>query len=171
MHRASRLIAFGIILFCVAQGSAGRPNAINMHDEFSLAGEWIVRSSPIDGQMTSPKGLTLGFPDRDMLFEHQGDLRTGVVLREDVGQNVRPLGVWRVMGDEFSATFQLWCPDTSGSCGSIVMRGKFVRSDKINGTMTAFFDESDERTPTGFDSWTFSFGGNRLTDGAAGGTH
>jgi hypothetical protein len=51
------------------------------------------------------------------------------------------------------------------------MRGKFVRSDKINGTMTAFFDESDERSPTGFDSWTFAFGGNRASSGTPGGSN
>ncbi|PYT03802.1 MAG: hypothetical protein DMF60_17225, partial [Acidobacteria bacterium] len=109
-------------------------------------------------------------PDRDMMFEQQGDLRTGVVLREDVGQNVRPLGVWRVMGDQFSTTFQLWCPNEDGPCGSIVMRGRFIRDDKISGTMTAFFDQPDDSTPTGYDSWTFSFVGNRVPGGATGGS-
>jgi len=139
--------------------------------ERTLSGEWIVKSSPIDGKMTSPKGITLGFPDRDMVFEQQGDLRTGVVLREDVGHDVRPLGVWRVMGDQFSATFQLWCPDTTGPCGSIVMRGQFVRDDKINGTMTAFFDQEDDNTPTGYDTWTFSFVGNRVASSSSGGSN
>ena len=170
MYRPARLIALIVIVFCVAQATVGRPSPA-LQTEFTLDGEWIVRSSPINGQMTSPKGLTLGFPDRDMLFEQQDDLRTGVVLREDVGQNVKPLGVWRVMGDEFSATFQLWCPDTNGPCGSIVMRGQFVRDDKINGTMTAFFDQPDESTPTGFDTWTFSFGGNRVVRSSPGGSH
>lgn len=170
MNRPARIIALLVIVFCIAQASAGRPDAV-IQDEHTLAGEWTVRSSPINGQMTSPKGLTLGFPDRDMLFEEQGEIRTGAVLREDVGQNVTPLGVWRLMGNEFSATFQLWCPDTSGPCGSIVMRGKFVRDDKINGTMTAFFDQPDESTPTGYDSWTFSFVGNRITSGGTGGTN
>lgn len=170
MYRTARLIALMVIVFCVAQATVGRPRSA-LQTEFTLDGEWIVRSSPINGQMTSPKGLTLGFPDRDMLFQQESDLRTGMVLREDVGQNVRPLGVWRVMGDEFSATFQLWCPDTNGPCGSIVMRGRFVREDKINGTMTAFFDQADENTPTGFDSWTFSFGGNRVAGPAPGGSN
>lgn len=170
MYRPARLIALMVIVFCVAQATVGRPNSA-VQTEFTLDGEWIVRSSPINGQMTSPKGLTLGFPDRDMLFEQQDDLRTGVVLREDVGQNVKPLGVWRVMGDEFSATFQLWCPDSNGPCGSIVMRGRFVRDDKINGSMTAFFDQPDENTPTGFDSWTFSFAGNRVVSSTPGGSH
>lgn len=169
MYRPIRLCALLVIVFCVTQASVGGPG-VRVQGELTLDGEWIVRSTPINGQMTSPKGLTLGFPDRDMVFEQQGDLRTGVVLREDVGQNVHPLGVWRIMGDEFSATFQLWCPDSSGACGSIVMRGKFVRDDKINGTMTAFFDQSDESTPTGYDSWTFSFAGNRVASSAAGGS-
>lgn len=167
MHRALRLIAILMIAFYVGPASVGTPST-SIQGEHTLAGEWIVTSSPINGQMTSRKGLTLGFPDRDMLFEQQGDIRTGVVLREDVGQNVRPLGVWRVMGNEFSTTFQLWCPDATGPCGSIVMRGRFVRDDKINGTMTAFFDQPDETSPTGFDSWTFSFAGHRVVGGTAG---
>ncbi len=170
MNRAMRLSAFLVIVFCVAQASAGKPGA-GMQAARSLAGEWIVTSSPINGQTASPKNVSLGFPDRDMVFEQQGELRTGVVLREDVGHDVRPLGVWRVSGDQFSATFQLWCPDAAGPCGSIVMRGQFVRDDKINGTMTAFFDVADDSTPTGYDTWTFSFVGNRVAGGAPGGSN
>lgn len=169
MLKSSRLIAFVIVAVAVAAASVGTRTA-NMQTVHSLAGEWIVTSSPINGKTSSPKGLTLGFPDRDMVFEQQGDLRTGVVLREDAGPNVRPLGVWRVMGDKFSTTFQLWCPDSDGPCGSIVMRGQFVRDDKINGTMTAFFDQPDESTPTGYDTWTFSFVGNRVAGSAPGGS-
>jgi hypothetical protein len=170
MNRAMRLSAVLIILFCVAQASAGK-SGVRRQTVRSLAGEWIVVSSPINGQTTSPKGVTLGFPDRDMIFAQQGELRTGVVLREDVGPNVRPLGVWRVSGDQFSTTFQLWCPDANGPCGSIVMRGQFVRDDKINGTMTAFFNVADDSTPTGFDTWTFSFVGNRVAVSAPGGSN
>lgn len=162
MLRAVRFIALLIIIIiCITQASVKRSNAY-LQEERTLAGEWLVRSTPIDGKLTSPKGVTLGFPDRDMVFEQVGDLRTGVVLREDVGPDVRPLGTWRVMGDDFSTTFQLWCPDRNGPCGSIVMRGHFVRDDKITGTMTAFFDVEDTSTPTGFDTWTFSFAGNRV---------
>lgn len=169
MLKSKRLIALMVIAFALTAASVGIPTA-NMQGARSLAGEWIVRSSPINGQMTSPKGLSLGFPDRDMLFEEEGDLRTGVVLREDVGHDVRPLGVWRVTDDQFSTTFQLWCPDTNGPCGSIVMRGRFVRDDKIKGTMTAFFD-IEGNTPTGYDTWTFSFVGNRVAGSATGGSN
>lgn len=167
---SAKIVSLVVIVFTVAAGSVGTSNA-HMQGERSLAGEWIVTSSPINGQMFSPKGVTLGFPDRDMVFEQQGDLRIGVVLREDVGQNVKPLGVWRVTGDQFSTTFQLWCPDADGPCGSIVMRGQFVRDDKINGTMTAFFDVLDDNTPTGYDTWTFSFVGNRVAASATGGSN
>lgn len=170
MLKSTKLVALAVIIFTVALASLGTPTA-NMQGERSLAGEWIVKSTPINGQMASPKGLSLGFPDRDMFFEQQGDLRTGVVLREDVGQDVQPLGVWRVDGDRFSTTFQLWCPDADGPCGSIVMRGQFVRDDKINGTMTAFFNVLDDNTPTGYDTWTFSFVGNRVAGGATGGSN
>ena len=165
MLKSTRVVSLAVIVIALAAASLGTSTA-RMQGERSLAGEWTVSSSPINGQMSSPKGVSLGFPDRDMVFEQQGDLRTGVVLREDVGQNVHPLGVWRVNGDEFSATFQLWCPNTDGPCGSIVMRGHFVRDDKISGTMTAFFDVTDERTPTGYDTWTFSFVGRRVDGGS-----
>jgi len=165
MNKAVRGIASLAIIFCVTLASIGKPGSV-AQNQHTLDGEWIVVSSAINGQLSSPKGLTLGFPDRDMIFDQQGDVRTGVVLREE-GANVRPLGVWRVMGDRFSATFQLWCPDASGPCGSIVMRGQFVRDDKISGTMAAFFDVTDDATPTGYDTWTFSFVGNRVATGGS----
>jgi len=168
MFRTFKLLA--CLMFCVAPAIVGTRTAASQ-SERTLSGEWIVLSSPINGSIGSPKGTTLGFPDRDMVFAQQGDLRTGVVLREDVGQNVRPLGVWRVTGDQFSATFQLWCPDPDGPCGSIVMRGQFVRDDKISGTMTAFFDQPDNSTPTGYDTWTFSFVGNRVAGSGSGGSN
>jgi hypothetical protein len=133
--------------------------------EPTLAGEWIMVSTPLNGQLTSRQGITLGFPDRDMVFTQEGDLRNGVVLREDVGANVRPLGSWRVMGNRFSAAFQLWCPDANGPCGSVIMRGQFLSDDTVKGSMTVFFDVSDDSTPTGFDTWTFLFRGSRKTEG------
>lgn len=165
MTKAARTVAVLVIVLSVASGSAVTPKA-RMQEEFTLTGEWIVTSSPINGELFSPHGNTLGFPERDMVFEQDGDLRTGVVLREDAGPDVRPLGVWRVNGDRFSTTFQLWCPDSSGPCGSIVMRGEFVRDDRIRGTMTAFFDVADDRSPTGYDTWTFSFKGDRVAPGS-----
>lgn len=164
MLKSANLVAFGVIAFALAGSSIGTRTA-RSQGEHTLAGEWIVTSRPINGQMASPKGVSLGFPDRDMVFEQQGDLRTGVVLREDVGHDVRPLGVWRVSGDQFSTTFQLWCPDTNGPCGSIVMRGRFATDDRIRGTMTAFFNVPDDNTPTGYDTWTFSFVGDRIGGG------
>ena len=161
MSKSTKLIAFGVIIFALAASSIGTSTA-RSQAERTLVGEWIVTSKPINGQMASPNGISLGFPDRDMIFEQDGDLRTGVVLREDVGQNVHPLGVWRINGEQFSGTFQLWCPNANGPCGSIVMRGQFVDDNKIKGTMTAFFNLIDERNPTGYDSWTFSFAGNRV---------
>jgi hypothetical protein len=141
---------------------AAVPPSVSSQTEFTLVGEWIVRSSPINGETTSRLGNTLGFPERDMFFSQTTDnLKEGIVLREDVGVNVEPLGVWRIMGNQFSATFQLWC-DASPTCGTIVMRGEFTREDRIRGTMAAFFDQADPTRPTGFDTWRFSFVGNRV---------
>jgi hypothetical protein len=131
----------------------------------TLVGEWIVRSSPINGETVSHLGNTLGFPDRDMTFREDGEIRTGFVAREDVGTNIKPLGVWRIDGNKFSATFQLWCPNSDAPCGSVVMRGEFISDDKIKGVMTAFFDARDESRPTGFDTWPFNFTGDRVSGG------
>jgi hypothetical protein len=129
--------------------------------ERTLSGEWLVYSTPINGEIFSRKGNTLGFPLRDMFFRQDGDLRTGFVDREDAGSDVHPLGVWRIDGNRFSASFQLWCPDSSNPCGSVVMRGRFTNDDRIRGTMTVFFDEQDTSRPTGYDTWVFSFQGER----------
>ena len=137
------------------------PAATGQSTQFTLVGEWIVKSQPINGQTFSRKGNTLGFPDRDMFFFEDGDLRTGMVLREDVGANVKPLGVWRVEGSNLSTAFELWCPDASGPCGSVIMRGSFTDPNTISGTMSVFFEVEDDTTPTGLDTWVFSFTGTR----------
>jgi hypothetical protein len=161
MLKRIRLITSSLIVLLILAASTFNPKAA-AQVERTLVGEWIMTSTPINNELLSRMGNTLGFPDRDMVFEQEGDLRTGVVLREDAGTNVKPLGVWRVSGDRFSATFQLWCPDSSQPCGTIVMRGEFVRDDRVRGTMTAFFDEDDDTRPTGYDTWTFSFRGDRI---------
>jgi len=170
MVKGARIIALSVIVFGLTAAFGFLPRA-RTQSERTLAGEWLVTSSPINGEVASPRGNTLGFPGRDMLFQQVGDLRTGVVLREDVGHDISPLGVWRVNGDRFSATFQLWCPDSNGPCGSIVMRGEFVRDDRIRGTMAAFFDVEDPNQPTGFDTWAFSFRGDRVSLGSTGGSN
>lgn len=142
--------------------SVGLTPKATMQTQRTLAGRWTVRSTPINDEKVSNKGNTLGFPNRDMHFAEDGGIRTGFVDREDVGTSVNPLGVWRMDGDRFSATFQLWCPDDNFPCGSVVMRGEFVNDNRIRGTMTAFFDVADASRPTGYDTWPFSFTGDRI---------
>ncbi|HKG20563.1 MAG TPA: hypothetical protein VKC34_01575 [Blastocatellia bacterium] len=162
-----RRTVFAILLIAVSMpGSPSTRKATAQTVEHTLAGEWVMTSSPINGATVSRMGNSLGFPERDMLFEQEGDLRSGVVLREDVGQNVRPLGSWRVRGDRFSAAFQLWCPQSDQPCGSVIMRGTFLDESRVRGTMTVFFDEKDSTRPTGYDTWIFSFRGNRVSGGS-----
>ena len=160
--RTTGLLILALIIFAASDLT---PQA-RMQSTRTLAGEWIMKSTPIDNQLVSRLGNTLGFPDRDMVFAEDGDLRTGVVLREDAGPDVRPLGVWRVTGDRFSATFQLWCNDTRLACGSVVVRGEFLSDDRVRGTMTVFFDQKDSFRPTGYDTWVFSFRGDRVSGGS-----
>src|SRR2546423_13389722 len=96
-------------------------------NERTLAGEWIMVSSPINGENFSRLGNSLGFPDRDMVFSQEGELRNGVVLREDVGASVRPLGSWRGDGKTVTAPLLLWGPENQGTCrlGHLVGQGFF----------------------------------------------
>jgi hypothetical protein len=154
------------VVLCAAFFLAAAAPRVSAQSERTLAGEWIMTSSPINGETASRMGNSLGFPDRDMVFEQVGELRNGVVLREDVGVNVRPLGSWRVMGNRFSAAFQLWCPASGGPCGSVIMRGQFLSDDSVKGSMTVFFDQPDATRPTGYDTWVFSFRGSRKAGGS-----
>jgi hypothetical protein len=157
-----KAILLSVVVFLIAGLKAS-----GQQSQRTLVGRWMISSAPINNEIVSRKGNSLGFPDRDMTFEQRGDIRTCFVSREDIGRNVKPLGVWRISGDRFSATFQLWCPDDNQTCGSVVMRGVFVDDDKVKGTMTVFWDEEDETRPTGYDTWTFSFSGRRISGGGS----
>ncbi|MEW6208212.1 MAG: hypothetical protein AB1631_07585 [Acidobacteriota bacterium] len=155
MRRKAILLILAIIFILASSNGASTQSGL------TLSGEWTVTSTPINGEVFSRMGNTLGFPVRDMFFREDGDIRTGFVDREDAGSDVHPLGVWRIEGERFSASFQLWCPDSSQPCGSVIMRGRFTADDRIRGTMTVFFDERDPARPTGYDTWVFSFRGDR----------
>jgi hypothetical protein len=164
MPKRSIFTAIFAMMMLAVVGTLSTQKAATQSDP-TLAGGWIVHSTPINGRVASRLGNTLGFPERDMTFQEDGGIRTGFVAREDVGTNIKPLGVWRIDGSKFSATFQLWCPNSDGPCGSIVMRGEFINDNRIKGVMTAFFDVSDESHPTGYDTWAFNFTGDRVSGG------
>jgi hypothetical protein len=156
----------GIVLVVVLIWAAGFTSAKNTQSvERTMAGVWNMSFSPINGEVISRKGNTLGFPDREMTFEEGDGFQTAFVSRGELGPNVKPLGVWRIEGDSFSATFQLWCPEADEPCGSIVMRGQFLEDHRVRGSATVFWDEPDETRPTGFDTWSMSFRGNRVVEG------
>ncbi|HKE56744.1 MAG TPA: hypothetical protein VKB46_08585, partial [Pyrinomonadaceae bacterium] len=74
--KSTALVRVAVIIFSILGLSLEAPTA-KLQTEHTLAGEWLVTSSPINGQTASPKGVSLGFPDRDMVFEQQGDIRIG----------------------------------------------------------------------------------------------
>jgi hypothetical protein len=160
-----RLIFTAFFAMMMVVVGTGATRKAPTQSERTLVGGWVVRSTPINGETASRMGNSLGFPDRDMTFHEDGGIRTGLVAREDAGTNVKPLGVWRMDGNKFSATFQLWCPNADGPCGSVVMRGEFVNDNRIKGVMTAFFDVLDPSRPTGYDTWPFNFTGDRVSGG------
>jgi hypothetical protein len=163
MLRIVAVVAGVALLF----GASFGRNA-SAQSDFTLAGEWILSFSPINGQLQSKFGNTLGFADRDITFNQDGSLLTAIVDREDLGPSVKPLGDWRVAADSFSATFELWCPDPGSVCGTVTLRGSFVNNTKINGTATAFFEQEDPSTPTGLDTWTMQFTGRQIAGAVAG---
>ncbi|MBI3652516.1 MAG: hypothetical protein HY231_15960 [Acidobacteria bacterium] len=164
MLKRPMFIAFFAIILVAVSSALSTPTAATQSAR-TLAGEWLVRSTPLNGETTSRLGNTLGFPDRDMFFQENGAIRTGLVNREDAGTDVKPLGVWRINGNQFSATFQLWCPNAETPCGSVVMRGEFLSDTQIRGVMTAFFDVADSTRETGYDTWPFNFTGDRIAAG------
>src|SRR3954468_22628353 len=58
-------ILFTAFLLAIAAPQAGAQT------ERTLAGEWIMVSSPINGENFSRLGNSLGFPDRDMVFTQE----------------------------------------------------------------------------------------------------
>ena len=144
---------------------ASPPKTLMQSSERTLKGEWVLTFSPIDGQVASRKGNSLGFADRHIEFDEQNGLRTSIVTREDVNPNLHPLGVWRISGDDFSTTFQLYCLTPGLACGTVTLRGRFTDTDKIRGTAAVFFEQEDETRPTGLDTWTMSFRGLRTSGG------
>jgi hypothetical protein len=155
------VVVAGVVLLLGA--SFGRK--AEAQSNFTLAGEWILSFSPINGQIQSKFGNTLGFADRDITFNQVGGLFTAIVDREDLGPSVKPMGDWRVSGDTFSATFELWCPDPASVCGTVTLRGSFSNTSRINGTATVFFEQQDPTTPTGLDTWTMAFTGRQVSGG------
>jgi hypothetical protein len=160
MLRVAAFVAGVVLIFGVSFGRKAVAQS-----NFTLAGEWILSFSPINGQLTSKFGNTLGFADRDITFNQDSSLFTAIVDREDLGPSVKPLGDWRVSSDNFSATFELWCPDPASVCGTVTLRGSFVNNTKINGTATVFFEQDDPTTPTGLDTWTMQFTGRQVAGG------
>ncbi len=144
---------------------ASAPTSLTQTTGRTLKGEWVLSFSPIDNQLVSRKGNSLGFADRHIEFDEQGGLLTAIVTREDIDPGLHPLGVWRISGDDLSATFQLYCLTPGLACGTVTLRGRFTDVDKIRGTATVFFEQEDETRPTGLDTWTMSFRGLRTSGG------
>lgn len=103
----------------------------------------------------SPKGNRFGIPHRhDFDFrEENGVCR--VYSLDDF--DVRVPGTWRVSGDQFSATFELYC--INATCGTILMRGAFDSRTQISGQAIIFWDSPDNTTPTGYDTVSGTFTG------------
>ncbi|PYP88722.1 MAG: hypothetical protein DMF61_05935 [Blastocatellia bacterium AA13] len=156
------LITIASLILCNAVPSTG----FTQSTEKTLKGEWALSFSPIDGQLLSRKGNSLGFSDRHIQFDEEQGLRTSIVTREDIDPTLHPLGDWRINGDSFSATFQLYCITPDLACGTVTLRGRFTDIDKIRGTATVFFEQEDTSTPTGLDTWTMSFRGLRTSGGS-----
>jgi hypothetical protein len=110
----------------------------------------------------SPKGNDFGQPHRHKFEFHDEDNRQTVLAREI--ENIRIPGVWRASGDSFSAAFEFSCAE-GVSCGTVLMRGNLDSEKKLSGRVIVIWESDDKTTPTGYDTVTGTFTGEKCSSG------
>jgi hypothetical protein len=110
----------------------------------------------------SPKGNDFGQPHRHKFDFHDEDGRQTVLAREI--ENIRVPGVWRTSGDSFSAAFEFACVE-GVTCGTVTMRGNLDSEKKLSGRIIVIWDSDDKTTPTGYDTVTGTFTGDKCSSG------
>jgi hypothetical protein len=156
MRMRSFFIAF-VAALVTAGASAltgATPRADEGHDDSTLLGTWVINFIvPV-----SPKGNDFGQPHRHpfTFIEEDGER---VVTAKEVF-DIRVPGVWRLSGNEFSAAFEFTCPEGT-ICGSVTMRGTITGEKEMRGRVIVIWDEDDSATPTGYDTVTGTFTGEK----------
>jgi hypothetical protein len=110
----------------------------------------------------SPKGNDFGQPHRHKFEFHDEDDKRTVIAREI--ENIRVPGVWRASGDSFSATFEFSCVG-GVSCGTVMMRGNLDSEKRMSGRVIVIWETGDTTTPTGYDTGTGTFTGEKCSGG------
>jgi hypothetical protein len=119
-----------------------------------LEGTWAINFIvPV-----SPKGNDFGQPHRHK-FDFQDDNGQRTVIAHEI-ENLRVPGAWRISGDSFSAGFEFTCPE-GVTCGTVTMRGRLDSAEKLSGRIVVIWDSPDDSTPTGYDTVTGTFTGER----------
>lgn len=140
----------------------GQEHAEGLNAAEALLGVWAINFVAPE---ISPKGNRFDQPHRHRFtFSDINGQRT-TVAREI--QNLRVPGVWRPVGEEFSATFEFTC-GTGVTCGTIVLRGKLDSETRLSGRLVIFWDSPDDRTPTGLDTVRGTFTGEKCGGNSSG---
>jgi hypothetical protein len=157
MKHRPQLISLLVAALFIAAGAMPEANPrADDGQEFdpALLGTWAIDFKvPV-----SPKGNDFGQPHRHQFkFSDDEDGRT--VVAKEVFDVLVP-GAWRAQGSQFSATFEFTCPPDV-ICGTVIMRGTIESADRMSGRVIVFWDESDDTTPTGLDTVTGTFTGEK----------
>jgi hypothetical protein len=156
-----RPLLFSLLVVALLVAAGATPEASpRAHDEqdfdSALLGTWAIDFKvPV-----SPKGNDFGQPHRHQFKFSDGDDGHTVVAKEVF--DVRVPGAWRAKGSEFSATFEFTCPE-GVICGTVIMRGLIESDDRMTGRVIVFWDERDDTTPTGLDTVTGTFTGEKCS--------
>jgi hypothetical protein len=122
----------------------------------ALQGVWAINFIvPV-----SPKGNDFGQPHRHKFDFHDEAGQRTVIAREI--QNIRIPGVWRPSGDSFSASFEFTCGE-GVTCGTVMMRGQIDSDKRLSGRVIVIWESIDQTTPTGYDTVTGTFTGEKCS--------
>jgi hypothetical protein len=157
-------MATAMLLSASVMGGAGSQadETIVAHD--ALLGVWAINFVV----PPSPKGNVFGQPHRHP-FTFRDDSGQRICTAKEIA-DIQVPGAWRASGDEFSATFEFTCPD-GVVCGTITMRGSITSETTMRGRVIIIWDEADDSTPTGYDTVTGTFTGEKCTKAGVGAQH
>ncbi len=151
MHKRQLCI---LLLIIATFGSLGIQPRAHGDAATTLEGMWDINFLVSD----SPKGNRFGIPHRHNFEFREGNGECTVYSHDDF--NILVPGVWRISGNDFSATFELYC--INAMCGTIILRGSLDSETRMSGRAIIFWDSPDSTTPTGYDTVRGTFTGERL---------
>jgi hypothetical protein len=152
MRKNQLFISIFAVAMLIGTALGARPRAHD--DHVALLGTWVIDFKVA----VSPKGNDFGQPHRHP-FTFRDDDGQHIVTAKEVFE-IRVPGAWRMSGSDFSAAFEFTCP-SGVICGTVTMRGSLESETRMRGRVIVIWDEADETTPTGYDTITGTFTGEK----------